>query len=200
MKNKQAFTWIELLYPAPISRIKTLRDDEARGGFTLIELLVVVLIIGILAAVALPQYQVAVKKTNLAKYTAIVKALKEAEDVYFLANGTFTLEIDDLDVAIPHDNSCTKGTSTAGQYYDCGNSRYGVFKAGATTPTNAQAGDDSVRYLQFFDETISDGKNIYKDDIVCYSKGKAARQACRSLGPGEEWQSSGSWDYKYVIR
>ena len=70
-----------------------------KQAFTLIELLVVVLIIGILAAVALPQYQKAVWKSRAAQLYTLVKALSTAQETYFMANGTYATRFDELDLS-----------------------------------------------------------------------------------------------------
>ena len=67
-------------------------------AFTLIELLVVVLIIGILSAIALPQYQKAIVKSRLATIQPLLAAIKTAEEEYYMVNGTYTSDLSNLSI------------------------------------------------------------------------------------------------------
>ena len=70
-------------------------------AFTLIELLVVVLIIGILSAIALPQYQKAVMRGRYATLKNLARSIANAEEIYYLANGKYSVDFNELDVSMP---------------------------------------------------------------------------------------------------
>ena len=70
-------------------------------GFTLLELLVVVLIIGTLAAIALPQYQMAVDKTKFSTYQTWVKSINDAYKRYILVHNDAPTDIEQIDLDLP---------------------------------------------------------------------------------------------------
>ncbi len=86
-----------------------------RSGFTLIELLVVVLIIGILAAVALPQYQRVVAKSRISAMLPLVSSIAKANEAYYMANGIYATgeNAKQLDLDLP----CTH---LSGNVWACG--------------------------------------------------------------------------------
>ncbi|MBF8176272.1 pilin [Herminiimonas contaminans] len=73
---------------------------KAQSGFTLIELMIVVAIIGILAAVAIPQYQDYVTRAKLAKVNTVVDSIKLAQAEYMQNNnGTPSPSLSSLGIA-----------------------------------------------------------------------------------------------------
>lgn len=85
-------------------------------GFTLIELLVVVLIIGILASVALPQYQKAVTKSKLVFSFQMAEKVRQAQEMFYLANGRYSNGPNELDIDYP---DCIKSTDDHEGQFKC---------------------------------------------------------------------------------
>lgn len=111
-------------------------------GFTLIELLVVVLIIGILSAVALPQYQKAVARARLVQNIIRVQSMTQGNELFHLANGTWSNDVRELDIDFSSDvvayrkGSWTKNEDNVSAYFkdgaDCGPKSPGAACKGET--------------------------------------------------------------------
>ena len=106
--------------------MKTNKKDF-KSGFTLLELLVVVLIIGILASIALPQYEMAVTKAKVASIFPIMRRWSDAYAEYYLQHGSYVTEDDEspdaetLGVSWPSDWSCDEsGNFCENEIFSCG--------------------------------------------------------------------------------
>ncbi len=76
-------------------------------GFTLIELLIVVLIIGILSAIAVPQYQKAVLKSRFSSLMPTTQAIRDGNEMYYMTNGGYADAIAKLDVTSANTDDMT---------------------------------------------------------------------------------------------
>lgn len=117
------------------------------SGFTLIELLVVVLVIGILAAVAVPQYQLSILKTRLAAVRPILKAVAEAQDRLYISTGSYTTNFSDLDVELPADTT-VEGSNMS--WASFGSGHYQIMLQGAGLGYEIQAVADLKGTPHFF--------------------------------------------------
>ncbi len=68
----------------------------AKKGFTLIELLIVVVIIGILAAIAIPKFSSTKDKAKLASVKTDIRNFMTAQEAYFSDHGSYTATLTDI--------------------------------------------------------------------------------------------------------
>ena len=154
--------------------------NKGRLGFTLIELLVVVLIIGILAAVALPQYQKSVAKTHTTQALTLLKAITDAQEVYYLANQEYTNDITQLDVDIPSDlvktTKYTANSAKPNQYYfACWDKRTcGAFAYNPSLPT--------FEFMLQNDVFFHGRHACYPEPIDGKARNNIALEICKAMG------------------
>jgi prepilin-type N-terminal cleavage/methylation domain-containing protein len=115
-------------------------------GFTLIELLIVVVIIGILAAIAIPKFGSTKEKAYIASMKADLRNLVTAEESYFADNVTYTTTVANLAYSQSAGNTITPGVATGtgwnataknnGTTHTCG-----IYVGNAAAPIAANEGE-----------------------------------------------------------
>jgi len=139
-------------------------------GFSLLELLVVILIIGILAAIALPQYQRATEKAKMAEAVILLKAIAEAQQRYYMVHNKYLTctETDQLDIDF--------GNFTNASYPACGGKQSDNF-----IYITSNYGGTYIAFAQ--------RKPLYKYYFYI-TKSKPSRIGCSPDSSGNDYQPS----------
>ena len=157
-------------------------EEKMNKGFTLIELLVVVLIIGILGSVALPQYERAVAKAHVTEALVALKAITDAQEMYYMAYDRYTANLADLDIQVK-----------PGRYfsYEC-----------STRTCFARPLRQGYPTIEFhLAQKTADAQDNYLGKHWCQVAGMTgdttmATGICKSLGPEDTTMTAGKY---YII-
>ncbi|WP_428061355.1 type IV pilin protein [Candidatus Avelusimicrobium stercoris] len=162
-----------------IKRARTVCRLQGRG-FTLIELLVVVLIIGILAGVAVPQYTKAVLKARYTELQTTIFAFKNAAEVYYMANGDYPHSWDDTDLDLPAGCRLNTGTDRGWMYCKNNQLSFDFFDANNQNLVGVYSvnGILKVGYIQWL------GNSPYPAQRECWARtqDEEGTSFCKSLG------------------
>lgn len=168
-----------------------------RSGFTLMELLVVVLILGILSAVALPQYEKAVMKSRMAGAVEVARTFEQEYEVYKMSQGYYPWLTELKDTGVFPDMVC------AGQFCRLGD--YMIYKI-----PNSGTALTGILYAPGNDLSESTwrkgviGAGISEQGIGCLSLSgstaevkqiESARKICSSSGKFGPQMMGSSWGF-----
>ncbi len=153
-----------------------------KRAFTLIELLVVVLIIGILAAIALPQYQKAVDKARMMNVIYTLRAMRDAQEVYYLANGEYATDFSQLDIDVPggyktNTNAYTRLYNNGTKYFMWIND--GKVQSIYGYPAGFEEKAGLEQYLQHHDVNEHSPAGAF---LSCVGRNERGYKVCQALG------------------
>ena len=183
-----------------------MKNKKVNKGFTLIEMLVVVLIIGILAAIALPQYKMAVTKAKVASIMPIMRRFKDAmtewklqyghycaiEDIYNTGTGWCDIPVngeeDNLGVTWPSGWECE-----ADAYKECWNDYWNDcnindgYDGSVYCEHDIDSNNSFTIYMLQSDndpnfEPYQGFTEKFAGKILCEAKGTQGHKVCKALG------------------
>ncbi len=156
-----------------------MKRKNNQQGFTLLELLVVVLIVGILAAIALPQYQMAVGKTKFSTLKTITRDVQASAQRYYLIQGTYEGVNSNLDITIPSGINCMVWVGA--DQVACNKKIFGI----------------DTYYYVFRDTGMPRSCNVYSTDLMDKSN-RLCQKETGKVASSKRCNTGGNWcSYSY---
>ena len=167
-----------------------------KKGFTLIELLVVVLIIGILAAIAVPQYQTAVGKAKFAEVVQLVRNIKNQQEIFYLDNGYYAPDCPTLNPDLPSGSYISQEDNRIVLEKDPDYMRIGCANGTGGTRVIMTSRDANLELQLDYAEKTNGLENLpFNAKGFCRAINDVGHKICKQMGELQE----GYTDYHYFF-